>query len=390
MRSVSSAVLVALACAAAAPAGRSAKEIATDLQGVEKQIAGRNFPDSVKYNPLYAKQMAGTYGSLYAQEQALLKEFAVAVPKSAPVMRHRDTVDDARLAFWGVGDAQGRLDALVAGPDKAVVADGKLGQSLVEWWKAIGDADRQVKVAADVEQLGAAAPTSNDVADTLHLMLMTNPASVAIGQRLTDDLVKKLSKSSIGKAYAAVPNKIDEPLAVEGSTLKGPTFKSGAWLGKVVLIDFWATWCPPCREEIPHVAKLYQQYHAQGFEVIGVSSDQTRQELAGFLQQHAEMPWPELFQGGSAWHPLTKKFGIDTIPTMYLLDRNGILRTLDAQPEMDKLIPELLAEAYTPAVKKTAAAAANKPTANAAKPTGGVPTDDINLRLHQAAGAGMN
>ena len=157
-----------------------------------------------------------------------------------------------------------------------------------------------------------------------------------------------------------------------------------------MLIDFWATWCPPCREEIPRVAKVYAQYHDQGLEVVGVSSDQDRQTLAAFLKQHPEMPWPEMFQGGTAWHPLTKKFGITGIPAMYLIDRNGNLRTTEAADVMDTLVPALLAETYTPPAKSAGAA---KPAA-AAKPaggsTGGLPTDAINGRLHQAAGAGMN
>jgi thiol-disulfide isomerase/thioredoxin len=115
------------------------------------------------------------------------------------------------------------------------------------------------------------------------------------------------------------------------------------------MVDFWATWCPPCRAEIPHVAELYQKYHDQGFEIIGVSSDNDRAELANFLQQHTEMPWQQLFSAGNGWHPLTKKFGINTIPRMLLVDRNGNLRMMTEQAELMKdLMPALLAETYTP------------------------------------------
>ncbi len=332
---------------AAADGKRTAKQIEADLTQVKAAIEKDFRHEAVaKYNAFYKRQMAGEGGPLYTKESDLYRELAgVTKGPLASAYRHLAAVDDARMVFWGVAEAQARLDADVADADPVQAADSKLAARLVDWWAAFGDAAAQGPIVDEFAAAAKAAPTSGAVADDVHLMILTNPADVSTGHRLNDLLTKDLGKTTIGKAYAAVPNKVDEPLSFDGKTLQGKTLKSADFKGKVVLVDFWATWCPPCREEIPHVAKLYEQYHDQGFEVIGVSSDNDRPELTTFLKQHAEMPWPELFQaGGTGWHPLTKKYGIDSIPTMYLIDRNGILRTVDGRDAMDKMIPELLEE----------------------------------------------
>ena len=389
-RTAAVALAVLSACLAA---GRPAKEVMADLKGVGTELAQLRHGDAAKYNPLYKQQMAREYGPLYEREQALLNELAASTPKAAAAYHHLATMDDARLAAWEVPGAADRIATAAASTDPATATDGKLAGLLVRWWTGFGDAGAQDAVVTDLEAIITANPTSGAVADATHLMACCNPASVEVGQRLTTDLTVKLVKTPLGKAYAAVPNKLDMPLAVDGTQLTGKTFKSSAWAGKVVLVDFWATWCPPCREEIPHVAKVYEQYHGQGLEIIGVSSDNDKAQLASFLKQHPEMPWPELFAGGSGWHPLTKKFGINSIPTMYLIDRNGNLRTTEARSEMDKLIPVLLAETYTPAAKATPAkpvAAGTSSASGHSTPAAAPSPDAVHDAVRRAAGATMH
>jgi hypothetical protein len=95
------------------------------------------------------------------------------------------------------------------------------------------------------------------------------------------------------------------------------------------------------------LVKLYQENHDKGLEVLGVSSDSDRGALVSFLKDHPEMVWPQLFtpNPSGAWHPLTKRFGIDSIPRVYLIDRAGLLRSLQtSQEEEEALVQQLLAE----------------------------------------------
>lgn len=99
---------------------------------------------------------------------------------------------------------------------------------------------------------------------------------------------------------------------------------TSARLGHVTLIDFWATWCGPCQEEMPNVIAAYQANHARGFEIIGVSLDDDRDELATFTQAHG-MAWPEYFDGQGMQNRLAARYGVKGIPANYLLDRHGVI-----------------------------------------------------------------
>jgi len=92
--------------------------------------------------------------------------------------------------------------------------------------------------------------------------------------------------------------------------------------GKVVMIDFWATWCPPCRSEIPNVVTTYQKYHDKGFEIIGVSLDSDQQKLLAFVKEN-NMTWQQYFDGQGWGNKLAVKYGIESIPMTFLLDGEG-------------------------------------------------------------------
>ena len=110
--------------------------------------------------------------------------------------------------------------------------------------------------------------------------------------------------------------------------VNGQPLSLAGYKGKVVLIDFWATWCGPCRGEIPNVVATYQKYHGQGFEVIGVSLDQDRQKLLDYTKQ-MNMSWPQFFDGQGWSNKLAAKYGIESIPATFLLDGQGRIIGVD-------------------------------------------------------------
>ncbi len=122
-------------------------------------------------------------------------------------------------------------------------------------------------------------------------------------------------------------------------------------LGRVILIDFWATWCGPCKQEMPNVIALYNELHDQGFDIIGVSLDTQLESLKAYIEEN-KMPWPQYFDGGGVsgagkdakWdHYLTNYFGINGIPATVVIDRKGNVKYLDVRgEEMADKIRELV------------------------------------------------
>jgi thiol-disulfide isomerase/thioredoxin len=134
---------------------------------------------------------------------------------------------------------------------------------------------------------------------------------------------------------------VGNALELAGTKMDGTAFDLTELKGKVVLVDFWATWCGPCRAEHPNIKKNYDLYHEHGFDVVGVSLDQNREALEKYLEDE-HVAWTTLHEadkGGK--NPATAYYGITGIPTMILVGRDGnVISTRARGSELNKLLAE--------------------------------------------------
>jgi peroxiredoxin/outer membrane lipoprotein-sorting protein len=114
------------------------------------------------------------------------------------------------------------------------------------------------------------------------------------------------------------------PFALTATDLSGKPLNLAQYKGKVVLMDFWATWCGPCVGEMPNVIASYKKYHAAGFEVVGISLDQDKKSLTSFIAQN-KMPWRQVFDGKGWGNAVAKQYGVQSIPFGLLLNRDGTI-----------------------------------------------------------------
>ncbi|MCK4763032.1 MAG: TlpA family protein disulfide reductase [Candidatus Aminicenantes bacterium] len=126
--------------------------------------------------------------------------------------------------------------------------------------------------------------------------------------------------------------------------LDGKIFQMSQQKGKVILIDFWATWCPPCRAELPLLQEYYKKLHKKGFDIIGISLDSKEEKLKEFLKEK-KLPWRIAFSG-LGWEDKTSGlYGVISIPSYWLIDKKGNLRYFGLREEaLKKSVEKLLKE----------------------------------------------
>jgi peroxiredoxin len=126
--------------------------------------------------------------------------------------------------------------------------------------------------------------------------------------------------------------------------IEGKSFTVANYKGKVVLVDFWATWCGPCRVELPNVIETYEKFHAKGFEVMGISLDSDKDALLKYIKAK-NMPWQQYFDGKGWENKLSQQFGVTGIPATFLLDGEGKVIAKDIRgDELGKQVAQALAK----------------------------------------------
>jgi thiol-disulfide isomerase/thioredoxin len=260
------------------------------------------------------------------------------------------------MAFAGaLGDKEtlATLETQAQGKDAQAVS-AKSALAFAHWLESSKDAAAQLKILDDYAPVAKANPSSDEVLGTLEVMANVGPAGNDSTKKIIGVIRTNMNADFAKETLDTLDNMqeqialVGKPLTVQGRTSTGGKFDSADYKGKVVLLDFWATWCGPCIAELPNVKKAYSDYHDKGFEIVGISCDADDSVLNTFTKDK-EMPWMQLREnsqkGEDRWHPLAKKFHVDGIPAMFLIDRKGVLRHVDAREDLEKKVAALVAEA---------------------------------------------
>jgi len=131
------------------------------------------------------------------------------------------------------------------------------------------------------------------------------------------------------------------PFNMSFTAIDGSKVDSGALRGKVVLVDFWATWCPPCVADMPNILELYNKYNKNGLVVIGISLDMDKPAVEKFITSN-NIPWPIYFSEDKGQNRFATEWGINSIPTKCLIDKNGNKYPLSPDADLETEIKKLL------------------------------------------------
>lgn len=188
-------------------------------------------------------------------------------------------------------------------------------------------------------------PTRPELASIL-LMAAENSESAHARKLTAQILAHPTAPSEIKGAAQSLQRKLEmegQPWQVKFTAKDGRLVNSEDLRGKVVLMDFWATWCAPCIRRLPEVKAAHAKFHAQGFEIVGISLDHDAGQLDAFLAKE-QLPWPNQFEGKGWDNSLVRAFHVTAIPSMWLIDRKGIIRDVRAFDNLAARVEKLLAE----------------------------------------------
>lgn len=162
-------------------------------------------------------------------------------------------------------------------------------------------------------------------------------AGTAFIARVREEFKEHAMLDTINEALDEFTKMFEQPgvgdsLDISFTALDGREVSLADLKGKVVLVDFWATWCVPCIKVMPEIKKLYADFHDRGFEIIGISLDSDKEKLESYLAKE-EIAWPQYFDGAGWDNEIARQYGIESIPATFLIGADGLIAATDSPVE---------------------------------------------------------
>jgi thiol-disulfide isomerase/thioredoxin len=179
----------------------------------------------------------------------------------------------------------------------------------------------------------------------IYAMLMMGIGLVSLGIMLFFLLKNNPPADASIQDFSAVPVKVDFAAPkLDLTDLSGANVSLDKYLGKVVLVNLWATWCPPCREEMPTLKAFYEKYKGNDFVLIAIDQEETLDVVTPFVSEFG-LTFP-------VWLDLNylaeRKFNTSNLPSSYVIDKNGKVRLMwiggISKTNLEKFVPDIISE----------------------------------------------
>jgi thiol-disulfide isomerase/thioredoxin len=198
---------------------------------------------------------------------------------------------------------------------------------------------------AGVRDLLKQYPTNSTLWGQL-MIVAQNTSDPAQAAKLMEEIVSSPADEEIrdrAKGMLRAQAALNRPLEIAFTATDGSSVDVQKMKGKVVLLDFWASWCGPCIASLPEIIDLYEEYHDRGLEILGINLDKERKAMDGAIQKF-NIPWKQYYDGKGWGNQFALQYNVTGIPAMWLVDKKGILRTMNAREDLEEKVKELLAE----------------------------------------------
>ncbi len=292
---------------------------------------------------------------LTSQRFDVLEQIIAQAPKGDQAMWIRDLADRIASAAQSEGYADGtkRLETLhnrlaKSPQDKDLAAYVKFRQLAADYWLAVSapGADSmkvQTEWIKKLEDYVTEYPTSPDTAEAMLQLAITEEFAGQEDEckKWYGRIVSEFPKSQAAAKAAGAKTRLEsvgKVLNFQGKTAKGGTVNLAKYRGQVVLLQYWATWCEPCKAHMATLKDLHSRYGRSGFTVIGINLDSTQQEMDSYLAENP-LPWTQVFEDGGLDSRPANDLGILTLPTMLLIDQQG--KVVNRNVEVSELEKEL-------------------------------------------------